>query len=81
MTLLKTRTFVTCPKTGKEVNINAEDGCRYCSFLGPVSGWGKTQLVLACRYVEPDADAAEKARRPAAIDRDPADPGVGQARL
>lgn len=53
MTLLKVHSEVTCPRTGRPVSINEETDCRYCEFLGPVSMFGKTSLVLACKYGEP----------------------------
>jgi hypothetical protein len=80
MTLLKAQIIVACPKTGRDVEINKDEGCWQCQFFGPVSYVGTTRVYVACRYGEQAAGKAGLARRPAASVRDPAAPAEGLAK-
>jgi len=52
MTVLRTKTYVKCPKTGKEVKITDRiNGCIVCDDMGPVSIEGKYVLLVACKYI------------------------------
>jgi hypothetical protein len=80
MTLLKAQVIVACPWTGRDIEINSQDGCWSCQFFGPVSYVGITRVYVACRYGEPAADKAGPARSPAATGRDPAGQAEGLAK-